>query len=328
MKTKCFLAGLLTCTTTPLVHAQVAEQAPSPKGQAIVQVFTNFHTSFGAQNGERGFELERSYLGYQYHLGKGLSVKAVFDIGKSSAVNDYHRIAYVKHAEIAWKKDKWTLNGGLISTKLFNFQEKHWGYRYVAKSFQDEYKYGSSADLGLSATYDATPWLSLDAIVVNGEGYKKIQSHDGLNYGLGLTLTPLKGWSFRLYGGLNESGVKEKKDVVNVATMVGYKDKRLSFGVEYNYMSNNAHIEGADRSGLSVYASTQLAKNVHLFARYDDNFSKADWNKAQDEAQALLGAEFKLGKYVKLAPNFRLSLPKDEGAKTGYMAYVNCYFGL
>jgi len=66
------------------------------KGKAIVQVFGNFHKGFGAENDNRGFELDRSYLGYEYKLGSGLSVKGVLDIGKSSDVSDYQRIAYIK----------------------------------------------------------------------------------------------------------------------------------------------------------------------------------------------------------------------------------------
>ena len=65
------------------------------KGKAIIQVFGNFHSGFGHDNNDRGFELDRSYLGYQYDLGKGLQIKGVMDIGQSDDVNDYHRIAYI-----------------------------------------------------------------------------------------------------------------------------------------------------------------------------------------------------------------------------------------
>ena len=95
-----------------------------PKGKAIVQVFGNFHTGFGAENDNRGFELDRSYLGYEYKLGSGLSVKGVLDIGKSSDVSDYQRIAYIKHAMVSWETGRLVLNGGLISTTQFKFQEK------------------------------------------------------------------------------------------------------------------------------------------------------------------------------------------------------------
>lgn len=325
MKTKVILAGLLACIG---ITAQAQDvKTEEPKGKAIVQVFGNFHTGFGAENDDRGFELERSYFGYEYNFGNGLSAKAVMDIGKSSDVSDYQRIAYIKNAMVSWKKGGLTLNGGLISTTQFNFQEKFWGYRYIMKSFQDEYKFGSSADLGISAAYKFADWVSADAIIVNGEGYKKIQKNDGLNYGLGVTLTPVKGFQIRLYGGLNESGEDNKKDIANVAAFVGYKHEKFTIGAEYNQMWNASYTDGADQNGYSIFASAKLSKIADIYARFDDLYSKNDWNIKKDECAAILGAQFKLGKYVKIAPNFRMSIPKAEGAKNGYSAYVNCYFG-
>lgn len=299
-----------------------------PKGKAIVQVFGNFHTGFGSENDNRGFELDRSYLGYEYKLGSGLSVKGVLDIGKSADVSDYQRIAYIKHAMVSWESGRLALNGGLISTTQFKVQEKFWGYRYIWKSFQDEYKFGSSADLGLSAAYRIADWISADAIVVNGEGYKKIQAGDGLNYGLGVTLTPAEGFHIRLYGGLNESGEKGGKAIKNMTAFMGYKHKKFTIGAEYNYMMNASHKENADQNGYSVFASVNLPKNVSLYARFDDLYSKNDWNIAKDESAVILGAQFKIGKYVKIAPNFRMAMPKTDGAKSQYWAYVNCYFGI
>ena len=326
MKTKVMLAGLIACIGISTNAQEVKTE--EPKGKAIVQVFGNFHTGFGADNDNRGFELERSYLGYEYNLGKGLSIKGVMDVGRSNQVDDYHRIAYIKNAMISWKTGNLTLNGGLIPTTQFNFQEKFWGYRYIMKSFQDEYKFGSSADLGISATYRFADWISADAIIVNGEGYKKIQKNDGLNYGLGLTLTPVKGFQIRLYGGLNESSEEGKKDIVNMAAFVGYKHERFTVGAEYNQMWNASYSDNADQSGYSIFASAKLSKLTDIYARYDDLNSKDDWNIAKDESAAIIGAQFKLGKYVKIAPNFRMSMPKADGAKNGYSAYVNCYFGL
>lgn len=326
MKTKVMLAGLIACIGISTNAQEIKTE--EPKGKAIVQVFGNFHTGFGADNDNRGFELERSYLGYEYNLGKGLSIKGVMDVGRSNQVDDYHRIAYIKNAMISWKRGNLTLNGGLIPTTQFNFQEKFWGYRYIMKSFQDEYKFGSSADLGLSATYRFADWVSADAIIVNGEGYKKIQKNDGLNYGLGLTLTPVKGFQIRLYGGLNESSEEGKKDIVNMTAFVGYKHERFTVGAEYNQMWNASYSDNADQNGYSIFASAKLSKLTDIYARYDDLNSKDDWNIEKDESAAIIGAQFKLGKYVKIAPNFRMNMPKADGAKNGYSAYVNCYFGL
>ena len=325
MRTKVILAGLLACIGISAQAQDVTTE--KPKGKAIVQVMANFHTGFGADNDNRGFELERSYFGYEYNFGNGLSAKAVMDIGKSKQVDDYHRIAYIKNAMVSWKKGGLTLNGGLISTTQFNFQEKFWGYRYIMKSFQDEYKFGSSADLGISAAYKFADWVSADAIIVNGEGYKKIQINDGLNYGLGVTLTPVKGFQIRVYGGLNECSEDGKKDIINLAAFAGYKHEKFTIGAEYNQMWNATYADNADQNGYSVFASVKVAKFADIYARFDDLYSNNDWNIAKDTQTAILGAQFKLGKYVKIAPNFRMNIPKANGANIGYSAYINCYFG-
>ena len=312
------LAGILACTC---VGASAQESKEEPKGKAIIQVFGNFHSGFGHNNDDRGFELDRSYLGYQYDLGKGLQIKGVMDVGQSSDVNDYHRIAYIKNAQITWKTGKLTLNGGLISTTQFNMQEKFWGYRYIMKSFQDIYKFGNSADLGLSATYKFNDWLSADAIVVNGEGYKKVQKNDGLQYGLGATIEPFKGLTLRAYYGLNEAADKTKEDIQNLATFIGLKMNWFSLGAEYNKIWNASYAEGSDYDGFSIYTSAQLNKKTEMYLRYDD------CSKGGQHA-FIGGVQWKLGKYVKISPNFRMNFSDNDGAgPETYMGYISCYFG-
>ena len=327
---KIFLIVVMLLSVGVVLNAQETQDATKnePKGQAIIQVFGNFHTGFGADNDDRGFELDRSYLGYQYNLDDGLQVKAVLDVGQSNDVDDYHRIAYIKNAQVTWKSGRWTLDGGLISTTQFKVQEKHWGYRYIMKSFQDEYKFGSSADLGISVAYKFNDVVSADAIIVNGEGYKKVQEKDGLQYGLGATVSPVKGLTLRVYGSLNESAQKGAKDAYNWAAFASYQNDRFSLGAEYNIYQNTGFVDDADQYGLSVYGTAHLSKAVDVFARYDYLTSKDDWNIGKDESAAILGAQFKVCKYVKIAPNFRMNIPSADGAKNGYSAYVSCYFGI
>ena len=311
------LAAFMMCTNLA-VSAQ--KSADEPKGKAIIQVFGNFHSGFGHANDDRGFELDRSYLGYQYDLGEGLQIKGVMDIGQSDDVNDYHRIAYIKNAQISWKTGNWTLTGGLISNTQFNVQEKFWGYRYIMKSFQDLYKFGNSADLGVSVAYKFADWISADAIVVNGEGYKKVQKNDGLMYGLGTTLTPTKSITMRVYYGLNEGADETKKDIQNLATFIGFKFERFSLGAEYNWMWNAKNVEGSDYKGWSVYANAKMNKKLDGYIRYD--------HCSDDKAGFIAGVQCKLGKYVKIAPNFRLNYKEaDGGHSTTSMGYISCYFG-
>ncbi len=325
MKATKIIAATLLLFSCIGAHAQEVEN--EPKGKAIVQIYTNFHSGFGVVNDDRGFELDRSYLGYEYTFGKGVSVKGVLDIGQSKDIDDYHHFAYIKNALVKWSIGRFTLQGGMIGTTQFNYQEKFWGYRYIYKSFQDQYKFGSSADLGISASYRIAKWIEADVIIANGEGYKLVQADNGLLYGVGTTIKPFKGMSIRLYASLNE-GTKGEKDIINYAMFAGYKHKYFSLGVEYNIMRNNRRIEGQNLYGFSMYASGSINSWFDLYARADGLMSGDDWNKEKDEVAIITGAQFKLGKYVKIAPNFRMSIPSAEGEENRYYAYISCCFGL
>ena len=93
-------------------------------------------------------------------------------------------------------------------------------------------------------------------------------------------------------------------------------------------MWNASYKANKDQFGYSVFGSVKLAKFADVYARFDDLYSRNNWNISKDEQAAIIGAQFKLGKYVKVAPNFRMSMPKADGAKNGYSAYINCYFGI
>lgn len=313
-----------------LLNAEAkAQQAPdTPKGQTIVQIFGDFHSGFGKQDNDRGFALERSYLGYQYRLADNLTVKAVMNVGKSADVDDYQRMAYLKHAQVTYSTGQFTLDGGLISTTQFNMLEKFWGYRYVSKSFQDEYKFGSSADLGISTQWKAADWLCLDAIVVNGEGYKKVQVQNGLQYGVGATLTAPCGLTMRLYASVNEQVAGDAKNTQNYSAFLGYKTTAFSIGAEYNFMAHAGGKEGCNQSGVSAYAKVKVGKAAEVFARYDNLFSENDWNKAGNDRRMIMGAQWKLGKYIKVAPNVRYTMPKAHGGDNKVAGYVNCFVGI
>lgn len=328
LKTRCaFIAGLLGCVAMT-AHAEDSNKEETPKGKAIITIFSDIHSGFGHVNDDRGFNLDRAYLGYQYDLSKELQLKVVADFGQSKSVDDHQRIGFVKNAQISWKREKWTLHAGLISTTQFKFQESFWGKRYVMKSFQDEYKFGSSADLAVSAAYDFNDYVSADVILANGEGYKKLQVKDGLQYGAGVTLMPVKNLFIRLYGSYNEASEESGKGITNLASFIGYKHKSFSLAAEYNYQKNASYADGQDQSGVSAYATVNLSKKVGVFGRWDYLTSKNKWNEENDGMAGLVGAEFRLGKCIKLSPNFRIWSPKAGSMPNSYYAYLNASFSL
>ena len=305
------------------------------KGEAVITIFSDFHSGFGSSNKDRGFGLERAYIGYGYKLPQDLEIKAVMDFGISDDVNDSHRIGFIKNAFLRWKSGELTLSGGMISTTQFKFQESFWGKRYVMKSFQDEYGFGSSADLAVSAEYKVNRFISLDGIVANGEGYKQVQVDDGLLYGVGLTAGYFKGFVFRAYASYNEAADGVKTDVevwyrgeVNLACFAGFRNKIVSVGAEYNVMMNSGFVNDADRSGTSVYATVNLNDNIGLYGRLDYLSSKESWDKISEGMAGIVGLELKFGKYIKLSPNFRIWKPSDNSIKNQAYFYMNASFAL
>ena len=83
-------------------------------------------------------------------------------------------------------------------------------------------------------------------------------------------------------------------------------------------MANTSGVADADLSGYSLFAMVNLPKGISLFVRFDDLYSRSGWNGANDESAAILGAQFKIGKYTMSRPEARCAawpssrLPSDR----------------
>ncbi len=170
---------------------------------------------------------------------------------------------------VSWKNGIFKLNAGLTGLQQFELQEKYWGHRNVMKSFQNEHKFGSSADLGVVAQYQIVKWVSGDLTCVNGEGYKSIQLDNQMLYSEGLTLTPIQNLAFRVYGSYKDRQNPDSTETVqqNLSFFAGYKTKNIAVGAEYSHMFNSRNKADKHRSGISKYASVGLSNDIELYAR-------------------------------------------------------------
>ena len=115
------------------------------------------------------------------------AAKVTLDVGKNSGGSQY--TAFLKTASLNYKaSDQLSLDLGMIGTKNFKFMEKAWGKRYIEKSALDKYKWANSADAGISGTFKISDMISIDAQMVNGEGYKNTQSDGLFRTGAGVTI--------------------------------------------------------------------------------------------------------------------------------------------
>lgn len=307
---------LITIVSTLSVFSQ--EKTFQFTGKPIVTIFANVHAGLGHANEDAGFDLERSYLGYQFTVTKQLSGKVVFDIGPSKVSgSDLERIAYVKNAMLSWNTGNFTLDFGLLTLEQFNIQEKFWGYRYIRKSFQDEYKFNSSADMGIIGRYKFNNWLSADVNVINGEGYKKINKDNNFRYGAGVTAQPLKGVTLRAYWDMYNGDGAESKNQHSVALFAGYKNEHFSIGGEYNKLLNTGFTNKQDQTGYSGYASVNVSKKFAVFGRYDNLSSRNDYS-SMDQQFGIVGLQYTPNKYLRLAPNYQVKSPRS-GATESYL---------
>jgi hypothetical protein len=324
MKKSIFLLlALLSIVSTSF--SQNSTDEFEPNGKPLALIFTNFHTT--TSNGETNYEFEntRAYLGYEYNFSKEFYAKVVFDVGDPKDGGGHELSAFLKNAYVEYNKGKLKAYFGMISTTQFKVSEKLWGNRYMMKSYQDEYKFNSSADLGFNIDYNFSDFISVDFSVINGEGYKKVQSDELLRPGIGATVKPVKGLLARVF--VDQMGDEIKQQ--SLATLLAYSTDKLVLAGEYNYQTNYKMVDGQDMYGTSFYATYKAKKNVKLFARYDDlNSKKLDgesepWQIVKDGQLMLAGVEYSPVKGIKITPNVRFWNPDMTGSENETYLYLS-----
>ena len=302
------------------------------KGDIFSTIFWNYNTDLSSGSSKKNsFEVKRVYLGYKFKIDDKISAKVTFDIGKNSAGSDY--TAFLKTAQIDWSlKDNFKLSFGMIGNKQFKYQESIWGYRYLYKTFQDENKFGSSADLGVNGEIKVSKNLKMNLFMLNGEGYKNIQDDDGyMKIGGNLIYEISNGLSLKLYYD-SEPG-NDEFNVTNVGYFIGYDKNKTRVGFEYNKINNaksyNSPSLDNNLSGFSGYISQIFSENSSVFFRYDSlesnivSGSSEPWNSGKDGKLMILGYEHVVTKGFKLNLNYRNYNYTDNSIKNKSMVFIN-----
>ena len=311
---------ILLLSTAFIISLNVSAQEGAPS----VKIFSNLNYDISTEEGEQAFkefELKRAYLGYSYNIDEKFSTKITFDVGSNSSGSAY--TAFLKIASLKWRaSDKLTLNSGMVGTKNFKFMEKSWGRRYIEKSAQDKYKWANAADLGLTVDYKLSDNISLDAQVLNGEGYKKTQASNGLfRGGLGITYTISTKLGLRLHQDISPRNTyTDSTDSQYISTAsIAYSGTNFSLGYEASLMQNADNIIADEEESLiSIYGTYKLNEDYTLFARYDDATETA--NKG---SYTIYGIERQMTKGVTLALNMQSWADAADGSETENTLYIN-----
>jgi hypothetical protein len=298
------------------------------KGSGVI--FANFHRGIsGASSDESAFELVRAYLGYEHFLSPEYSARITLDVGSPDDISPFSKIrryAYFKYAYVHYEKNKLTAEFGLIGTQQFKLQEKLWERRYMKKAFADEYKLGSSADLGTMIGYRFNESLEADFTIMNGEGYSKLQLDDKFKYGLGLTWNLQRSLVNRVYVDYMNTEVEQ----VTFTWVTAYTFKKnLNLVAEYNYQQNHNLVNNRDLFGYSLYGKYNLNPKLQLFARFDmlksnvQEGSTTPWHLAEDGSTLISGVQYIPVKGIKMALNYQDWVPRAVNMPTRSFVYLD-----
>ena len=282
------------------------------QGRPHAKIFSNFNYDISSDDNStyKAFEVKRAYLGYGYQFADDFSAKITFDIGKNSGGSSY--TAFLKIAALDWNaSDKLDLSFGMIGTSNFKFMEKAWGKRYIYKSFQDENKWASAADAGVSMAYTVSDNLILDAQILNGDGYKNLQGSDGLMRGGAGLVFVADDISIRVARDIvprTQYSDDYASQYINTFAM-SYKASNLTIGGEYNLRENTANVVDNTSSAFSLYGDLDIGNGISVFGRFDrsssEDANEYQWNIDNEGDLTILGIEKQMTKGVKIAVNVR-----------------------
>jgi hypothetical protein len=315
-----------------LINVTLRSQTPENSGKPLAEIFADFHYLHSGADKTTGFGLTRGQFGYNYFVNENFSALLKIEIGTPKDLatgSKERRYAYYREASITYSKDKLNVSFGITSTRLYEYQQKFCGKRYIADTFQSLNGYGYVADLGITADYKFSSVIEADVAIMNGEGYSNIQVDNDLKYSSGLTITPGNGLAFRICGDVM------KKDSIWQTTSVGFagfKNERITIGAEFSYKTNLDLIHRHNAWGISGTGAVSLTKKIEFFTRYDYSSSvigigeNSQWNLAKDNQFLVTGFQYTFNKSVKIALDYQATFPMDKTKPFSDLIFINSIF--
>lgn len=344
MRVRRILLFLFLLTVTVMVYAQT-DTIFKPEGNVLVRVINRTLYETDGSTAKYGMYINRAFFGYNYQFAPKWSGRVIVDAGRptvfgnlsvkdtsgnnlSNSYNYKEGSYYTMSLIFSYLEynptPKIKLQAGGILQNHYITQEKFWGYRYIFEIFDDRYFGIPSSDLGFIGYFSPIAWLSFDAAITNGEGFRFNQdSHGKVKYAAGIDIKPVKGWITRVYYDNSTSADPAKPATQQlVSAFSGYRlPKVFRLGAEYNYHFNHGNLQNKDMYGLSVYGSYEMSERFEIFGRYDNLQSNtltgatSEWNYTNDGQAYIAGVHCVAAKNISLSLSYQGWHPADNALK-------------
>ena len=252
-------------------------------------IFAHYHYDLtetdSDESGPNEFDIKRVYLDYKNTIDNTLSVRITTDVGRT---NDKKLESFLKYAYLQAKLvEGIKIRVGSAGTPMVGFSDKFWGQRWLSKSFTDQEKILSSADLGVHALGKHSDGLfSWSAAVINGEGYGNPESNTAKAAQARITVDPLHGdlkLPISVFASQDINVLDGDDATSTLVASVGFSHDAVKVWGEY-VTNTEGDIEGA---GLSTNAVGKVQDLFNVVVRYDSWDPDTD---ADDDAHTKLRA--------------------------------------
>ncbi|NCC18821.1 MAG: hypothetical protein EOM29_07770 [Bacteroidia bacterium] len=313
---------------------EIENEIHTSKGSPIIQIFSNLDIDIDKHSQKRyDFNITRAHFGYNYKFNNFFNGKIIIDASRPTTITKdsenhikgqegSHYTMYLKFASLEWNpNEKIKIEAGAILQNHYIIQEKFWGYRYVAQTFQDKYYLSPSTDIGMIGYYKINNKIGFDLAITNGEGVKVSQDEFGdIKIGLGIDYSPFKELTTRLFLDYNttHNPLHEKPQQL-LSFFLGYNhNNKIRIGGEYNYRNNHLYIKNHSLYGYSIYVNYNLTNKFALYSRYDNLKSNKienqenGWDYLNTGAFYILGTQYSPKKNINISINYQLWTPDNK----------------
>ena len=288
----------------------------------VSKFFAAIHTSFSHDFSENTspqtvFSLNTALIGYSRIFSEKVDAVIIYDVTRTTnlafpdtiGITSYFEgskyTAFLKMAQIRWKISPMFefFMGQLLNEQYLTLQDKHWGRRYIATTFQEFYRFGMPADFGARLRFIPSEKLKISINAFNGEGPFRYQDNEsGFLFAGNIEYHPHKNIILKAYADIQQapSGFDQNRSALSA--FAGFKNEKWIFGLEYNTVINNAYVSASDMSGLSFYGVYKFNEQWAVLSRVD---FMTDYFGVENECNILGGMEYRPEKNLGFSINYR-----------------------
>ena len=293
----------------------------------------------GVKNAQSGadYDIKRAYLAVDHKFNDVFSANFTTDFTYDSTTKATQ--LYIKKAYLqAHLSDALNIRAGAADTTWIPFVESLYGYRFVEKTFIDDYGYGTSSDWGLHAFGSLLDHhVGYAFSVVDGAGYKvpaigaanrtdTVDIEGRVNVTYSHFTVAVGGYDGKL--GKSSTGTPSFHTAERFDAVAAYTDSRVRVGVEYmwaKYYSDvlqSNPLKTNSSEGVSTFASFNFTPQISVFGRYD-------WLKPQrDTAPSFTSNYFNIGvDYKPIGPLDFALVYKHDSVLNGLLSTGNGTIG-